>query len=183
MRQKILKAALVLALPLLAACGAKAPESDGSWRQRLADQLPLLGHRNWIIVADQAFPELKSPGITYINSGERLLPVLKEVLAMVKAPGHVTPILYRDKELGFITEAQSAGIGAFRDSAKALLAGNPVREMLHDSVFAKLDAAAGLFRVVVVKTDEKLPYTSVLMELDCAYWNGEKEAALRQVMQ
>ncbi|WP_298707224.1 hypothetical protein [Chitinophaga sp.] len=182
MTARLLQAAFVLALPLLAACGAKAPENKTSWRQQLADQLPALGHRNWIVVADQAFPELQSPGITYINSGERLLPVLKEVLAMVKEPGHVTPILYRDKELGFITETQSEGIGAFRDSVKALLAGSSVQEMLHDSVFAKLDAVANLFRVVVVKTDEKLPYTSVLMELDCAYWNGEKEAALRQKM-
>lgn len=173
-----------MALPLLAACGAAAPESAlrPGWQQQFADELPLLGHRNWIIVADKAFPELKAEGITYINTGNHLLPVLKEVLSAVEASGHVAPVLYRDKELHYITDGQSAGISAFRDSAAVVLKGAQVREMLHDSVFAKLDAAADMFRVVVLKTEEKLPYTSVLLELDCAYWNAEKEAALRKAI-
>ncbi|WP_109700786.1 hypothetical protein [Chitinophaga deserti] len=184
MLKGILKSSFILALPLLAACGATSPESTvrPGWQQQFAEELPLLGHRNWIIVADKAFPELKAEGITYINTGSRLLPVLKDVLAGVGASGHVKPILYRDQELNYISESQSAGITAFRDSATAMLKGNNIREMLHDSVFAKLDAAAGMFRVVVLKTDEQLPYTSVLLELDCAYWNAEKEAALRKAM-
>ncbi|WP_423736048.1 hypothetical protein [Chitinophaga caseinilytica] len=182
--KKIMRSAWILAFPLLAACSAMPVKTASSprWQQQFSEMLPLLGHRNWIIVADQAFPQLKAEGITYINTGDRLLPVLQEVMAAVQQSGHVKPIVYRDKELQFITETQSTGIGAFRDSAAAALKGNNVREMLHDSVFAKLDAAAGLFRVVVLKTDEKLPYTSVLLELDCAYWDGEKEAALRKAI-
>ncbi len=26
------------------------------WQQRLSERLPLLGHRNWIVIADSAYP-------------------------------------------------------------------------------------------------------------------------------
>lgn len=182
--KRILLPAWMLAFPFLSACTSHSPETATrpGWQQQFNETLPVLGHRNWIIVADKAFPALKAEGITYINTNARLLPVLQEVLTALGNSGHVKPILYRDKELRYISDTQSSGIAAFRDSAAALLKGGDVREMLHDSVFAKLDAAAGMFRVVVLKTEEKLPYTSVLLELDCAYWNGEKEAALRKAI-
>jgi len=32
---------------------------------------------------------------------------------------------------------------------------------------------AEIFRVLLVKTNMRLPYTSVFFELDCAYWNAQ----------
>ena len=54
--------------------------------------------------------------------------------------------------------------------------------MLHDSVFVKIDKASRLFKVVVLKTEEVIPYSSVFIELDCRYWSGEKEKELRELM-
>ncbi|WP_449438014.1 hypothetical protein [Pedobacter steynii] len=54
--------------------------------------------------------------------------------------------------------------------------------MLHDSVFRKLDTESKLFKVLVIKTNETIPYTSVFLQLDCAYWNGEKEKQLRDAL-
>jgi hypothetical protein len=53
---------------------------------------------------------------------------------------------------------------------------------LHDTVFVKMDAAAKLFSITVLKTEEVIPYSSVFIELDCAYWGGDKEQALRKLM-
>lgn len=163
-------------------------EVKNDWKQQFDQKLPLLGHRNWIIVVDKAFPEQNAMGMEVINTNENLLPVLKYVLQQVNASGHVKPIIYRDKELEFITESQAKGVGVFRtESEKMMTKGTSTLEakpqtILHDAVFAKLDEASKLFKVVVLKTNETIPYTSVFLQLDCSYWSGEKEKQLRENM-
>src|SRR5580698_9817533 len=44
------------------------PRSE--WKQQLDRELPLLGHRNWILVVDKAFPMQTSPGMEVINTDE-----------------------------------------------------------------------------------------------------------------
>lgn len=172
----------VLPFSFLLACRQNvSPKAD--WKNSLEQEIPLLGHRNWIVIADQAFPQQTAPGISYINTGEHIAPVLKHVLASLKSAGHVSPQLYRDREMAFLTPALSPGVEAFRASIKSITGHMPVQEMLHDSVFAKLAASSGQFRVLVLKTNEKIAYSSILLELDCAYWNAKKEAVLRGRMQ
>ena len=50
----------------------------------------------------------------------------------------------------------------------------------HEQIIAKLDQTAQLFRVLIVKTDLTIPYTSIFFELDCGYWSAEAEQRLRQ---
>ncbi|MFY7901148.1 MAG: hypothetical protein ACOVNY_13250 [Chitinophagaceae bacterium] len=150
-----------------------------NWKTVFEDKLPLLGHRNWILVVDKAFPVQNAAGIEYINSNENLLPTLEYVLNKVNNSSHVKPIIYQDKELGFITEEQSKGITKFIENSKVILSNQPVNTILHDSVFKKLDVESKLFKILVIKTNEIIPYTSVFMQLDCAYWNEEKERNLR----
>jgi hypothetical protein len=52
----------------------------------------------------------------------------------------------------------------------------------HEQLIAKVNEAASAFQVVIVKTNTTLPYTSVFLELDCAYWDDEREALLRAAM-
>lgn len=153
-----------------------------NWKEHFKQKLPVLGHRNWILVVDKAFPEQNAPGMEYIYANEDLLPVLKEVLAQVNLSSHVKPIIYQDKELGFITENQAKGVKHFVQESKTLFGNQNVQTMLHDSVFRKLDTESKLFKVLVIKTNETIPYTSVFLQLDCAYWNGEKEKQLRDAL-
>lgn len=156
---------------------------QASWQTLLEQDLHLLGHRNWILVVDKAFPEQSSAGMKYLYVEQDLLPTLEEVLEKVEASSHVKPIIYQDKELSFITEEQVKGIEEFRAEALKVLAKREVNTLLHDEVFAMLDESSSLFRVLVIKTKGTLPYTSVFLQLDCAYWNGEQENALREAMQ
>ena len=169
--------------------------NENDWKFRFDQVLPLLGHRNWIIVADKAFPEQNAAGMEYINTNEKLLPVLQYVLQQVNQSGHVKPIIYQDKELSFIPEDQVKGITVFREGSAKILndaldagkgqsgsAGRQVQTILHDSVFTRLDAASKLFKVLVLKTNETMPYTSVFLQMDCAYWNGDQERELRDSM-
>jgi len=158
-----------------------APETN-NWKMVLAEELPLLGHRNWILVVDKAFPAQNAPGIHVVNTGEELLPVLKFTLDQISQSTHVKPIIYTDKELGFITPELESGIGPFRESMQEVLQGAEVQTILHDSVFLKIDEASKLFKVLVLKTEGTIAYSSVFLNLDCKYWTGEKENALRRVM-
>jgi len=157
-------------------------KTDQNWKVQFDQKLPLLGHRNWILVVDKAFPEQNAAGIEYVYADENLLPVLKHVLAQIEQSGHVKPIIYQDKELGFITEDQAKGVEQFVKDSKAIFGAQNVQTMLHDSVFKKLDTESKLFKVLVIKTNEIIPYTSVFLQLDCAYWNGDKEKQLRLKM-
>jgi D-ribose pyranose/furanose isomerase RbsD len=157
-------------------------KTESNWKQQFDEKLPLLGHRNWILIVDKAFPEQNAPGMEYIYANDDLLPVLKLVLGQVNQSTHVKPIIYRDKELGFIKEEQAKGVTQFIQDSKALFGTQSVQTLLHDEVFKKLDAESKLFKVLVIKTNETIPYTSVFLQLDCGYWNADKESQLRTAM-
>jgi D-ribose pyranose/furanose isomerase RbsD len=157
-------------------------KSESNWKQQFDEKLPFLGHRNWILIVDKAFPEQNAPGMEYIYANEDLLPVLKLVLGQVNQSTHVKPIIYRDKELGFIKEEQARGVTRFIQDSKGLFGTQNVQTLLHDEVFKKLDTESKLFKVLVIKTNETIPYTSVFLQLDCGYWNAAKEAQLRTNM-
>lgn len=155
----------------------------GKWKQQFDKTLPLLGHRNWILVVDKAFPYQNAAGMDYIVANDSLLPVLKYVLDKVGSSGHVKAGIYRDKELSYITENQVKGVTRYSNNLNKLFANRQVQVLLHDSVFTKLDSEAKLFRILVIKTNETIPYSSVFIKLDCAYWGADEEKQLRLNMQ
>ena len=156
------------------------PAESISWQQQFDDQLQLNGHRNWILVVDKAFPQ--QPGMHIINTNERLLPVLEIVLKKIGTSTHVKPIIYNDAELQFITDSLAPGADAYKQQLQKVLNGAIAQPLLHDSVFVRMDKAAKLFSITVIKTEEIIPYSSVFLELDCAYWGAEKEKKLRDLM-
>jgi len=159
-----------------------APEDKASWQTILEEDLHLLGHRNWILVVDKAFPEQSSPGMKYLYADQDLITTLEQVLEKVEASSHVKPVIYQDTELSYIQEEQVEGIDAFRSEMGTVLAGREVNTLLHEEVFQMLDESSSLFRVLVIKTKTVLPYTSVFLQLDCAYWSPEQEKQLRDLM-
>ncbi len=152
------------------------------WKTILKKELPFLGHRNWILVVDKAFPAQTAPGIQVVDTSEELLPVLNYILELVGRSTHVKPIIYTDQELNFITPEIEAGIEAYRKSLGEVLQDADVQTLLHESVFEKIDEASKLFKVLVLKTEGTIAYSSVFLQLDCKYWTAEKENALRQAM-
>lgn len=179
--------AIVIAFFFMACISCNQPatntaDTQTDWKQQLNKELPLLGHRNWILVVDKAFPMQSSSGMEVINTGEGLLPVVKYTLGQINTSTHVKPIIFTDKEINYITEAQSPGVGNYKVQLKDILGSLPVQSLLHDSVFTKMDASSKLFKVLVLKTNETFAYSSVFIQLDCAYWNADKEKQLRDAM-
>jgi hypothetical protein len=152
------------------------------WKSEFQRSLPLLGHRNWILVVDKAYPWQSGNGITTLYTGQPLVKTLEEVVAALKSSTHAKPVFYTDKEMEFITEDMAKGVDDYRAQVKKILEGQTTQAILHDDVFPKIDAAAKLFNILVLKTDETIAYSSVFIELDCSYWGPEKEKALREKM-
>ena len=153
------------------------------WRDRLKAELPALGHRNWIVIADSAYPWQANAGIETIATDATQLEVVRAVLAAVDASVHVRPAVYLDAELAHVSEADAPGIEAYRRALTALLGARPVqRELAHEQVIARLDQDAALYRVLILKTNLALPYTSVFVRLECGYWSAEAEQRLRAAL-
>ncbi|HVZ26037.1 MAG TPA: hypothetical protein VG842_08285 [Sediminibacterium sp.] len=157
-------------------------DSQQNWQQEITQAMPMMGHRNWLLITDRAFPKQQAPGFHYISADQELLPVLQEVLQRLHSARHIRPVIFLDRELGYLTEQLVPGITSFRDSMKTALQAYPVQTILHDSVFTKMAVASRLFDIWVLKTTELKPYTSVFIELNCGYWSDENEKALRDIM-
>jgi D-ribose pyranose/furanose isomerase RbsD len=156
--------------------------NDKDWQSEFAQQLSLFGHRNWIIIADSAYPLQSAPGIKTIATGEGQLEVLRIALEEIEKAPHVKPIIMLDAELEMLSEEDAPGIETYKAELQKLLKGKQTKALPHEEIIAKLDKTSELFTVLILKTDMVLPYTSVFLELDCAYWNAEKEQKLRHTM-
>lgn len=154
-----------------------------SWEPRFAHLLPLFGHRNWIVIADAAYPAQSNPAIETVFTGCEHTQVLGKIFDAIRASTHVRPTVYLDAELKLVSEADAPGVTALRKHLADTLAGKNVREMEHERIIAKLDEAGRLFRVLILKSTLAIPYTSVFLELDCGYWNEEAEKRLRSRIQ
>ncbi|MGD0787875.1 MAG: RbsD/FucU domain-containing protein [Terracidiphilus sp.] len=152
------------------------------WERHFRALLPLFGHRNWIVVADSAYPAQSKPGIETIFAGQAHIHVVQRVLEAITACDHIRANVFVDKELAFVAENDAPGISEFRQQLNTALYGKRVNRIPHEQIIQKLDQSAQVFRILIVKTDMTIPYTSVFFELDCGYWNAEAEERLRQAL-
>jgi len=182
-------ATVVFAICLAAASATWAQVAQRSkrsdvadWQQRLSAELPNLGHRNWIVVADSAYPAQSRPGIETIYIGGDQIDAVAQVLKMVDAAKHVRGTVKLDAELDAVSDFDASGIARYRGQLETLLNGKAVQKQLHEDLIAELDEAAKTFKIVILKTDMTLPYTSVFIQLDCGYWSDAAEGRLRNAM-
>ncbi len=160
---------------------AEASESP-DWKTKVLETMPLLGHRNWILVVDSAYPMQVSPGIETIETNASQLDAVQFVLHAVDQSIQVRPHIFMDSELPFVTDEDAPGASAYRSQISALLRGYPQESLLHEKIIANVDEAGKVFHVLVLKTKMTIPYTSVFIRLDCKYWSDDDESRLRKRM-
>ena len=163
--------------------GARATSATSTdWRARLNEELPLLGHRNWIAVVDSAYPLQTSAGVETIETNAGQLDVVRTVLDQLSKAKHVRPLIFTDAELKLVPETDAAGVTAYRESLNSLLGKADVQSLPHEEIISKLDEAGKTFQVLVLKTNMTIPYTSVFIRLECGYWSADAEKRLREKM-
>jgi len=173
-------------LVCMAGCKGKESGCDNvklpDWKTQLDDRISEFGHRNWILIVDKAFPAQNANGMITIDTKESLRDVLLFTLQHIATSTHVKPVVYADKEFAYLNSEQVSNIDEYRHARADILGKYNPQVLLHDSVFVRIDRASKLFKVLVLKTNEVIPYSSVFIELDCKYWSSEKEKSLREAM-
>ena len=152
------------------------------WEEVLKDRIQLYGHRNWLVIADSAYPAQSRQGIETIAANEEQTAVLVRTLQILHECKHVKPQIYTDSELQFVSETDAPGVASYREQLSTLIKGYEVRDLLHEEIISRLDRAGEMFRVLLIKTSMRIPYSSIFFELDCGYWSAEAETRLRAAM-
>jgi D-ribose pyranose/furanose isomerase RbsD len=173
----------VFLLASTASCFSQSQSTSASgWKAIVQNRLTQYGHRNWIIVADSAFPLYTDPGIETIVVKEDLPSVLKYVAHSISSSRHVRATVFLDKELQFIDEHDYPGVSDLRKQITAPFLKDQVSSIPHSEVLTKLDEAGKTFRILLIKTTVTIPYTSVFMRLDCGYMSDEVGEKIRKAM-
>jgi hypothetical protein len=152
------------------------------WQAKVQNELPLLGHRNWIVIVDSAYPLQISPGIETVETGTDQLTVVRQVLHAIAQSKHVRPVVFMDAELPFLTEEEAPGVTKYQAQIKDALGSLPVHSVLHQQLIERFKQTGNSFHVLILKTTLTVPYTSVFLRLDCKYWSDSAEDKLRQTM-
>jgi RbsD / FucU transport protein family len=167
---------LTLSLPTVSQSPA------GNWRTAVNQKLPLLGHRNWILIVDSAYPLQSSPGVETIETNASQLEVARFVLDAINRSIHVRPDILMDAELPYVPESDAPGVTAYRADAAQLLAGMKIESLPHEQIIGRIDQAGATMRVLVLKTTMAVPYTSIFLRLNCKYWSDDAEKRMREKM-
>jgi len=176
MRKVLLFVGLLLAAPVFLAAQAT------SWQTKVNEDLPYLGHRNWILIVDSAYPLQSSSGVETVETNTDQLDVVRFVLGAIDKSIHVRPDIYMDAELPYVQEEDAPGATAYRDAIEKLLDGQDIHSELHERLINEVDEAGRLVHVLVLKTRLTVPYSSVFIRLNCKYWGDDAEKRLRSKM-
>ena len=132
----------------------QAAGSSSEWKAVFLSGLPLYGHRNWIVVADSAFPVYASPAIETIVVNEDLPTVLKYVARSISTSRPVRPTVFLDQELQFIDEQDYPGAAELRRQIMATFVQDHVSSIPDSEVMTKIDEAGKAFRILFLKTQQ-----------------------------
>jgi hypothetical protein len=155
--------------------------SAPAWRERFQELLPLYGHRNWILIADAAFPaQVGSAEI--VATGEDHVRLVETVLDALRSAPHVRPVIRLDAELDHLPEPAVPGLKGTRGALHRAVAGLECTSVPHAELLERLAEVGRTYRVLVLKSTGTVPYSSVFVELDCGYWTPEQEAMLGRSM-
>jgi hypothetical protein len=84
------------------------------WQTEVENTIQLFGHRNWIVVADGAYPKQSNPAIKTITVDANQLEVVKFVQESIEKTAHVKANIFLDKEMAFVPEKDAKGIDNYR---------------------------------------------------------------------
>jgi L-fucose mutarotase/ribose pyranase (RbsD/FucU family) len=153
--------------------------NEEKWQIEVEKTIQLFGHRNWIVVADGAYPKQSNPAIKTITVDADQLEVVKFVQEAIEKTKHVQANIFVDKEMAFVAEKDAKGIENYRLELNKILNVKNLSTKLHEEIISDLDKSGELFDVLIIKTKLAIPYTSVFFRLECGYWNAEAEKNLR----
>ena len=128
----VMFAAVLLSAPITAS-------AQQDWKTRVAQTMPLMGHRNWVLIVDSAYPLQSSPGVETVETSANQLDVLRYMLSSINNSIHVRPLIYMDKELPFVGDDDAPGASAYREQVQKMVADYTIESMPHERVISQID--------------------------------------------
>lgn len=159
-------------------CGMMS--NRGAWKASVNHQVAQLGYRNWIVIAEASFPAHSRTGITQVVTDAEIPEAVDYVLNALEKTQHVRPNIYLTRELRAVENDFAPGIDDLRNQIKASLHGHESTEIEQESLLTLIESAQQSFDVLVIRTSTALPYSSVFIELQPGYWDGDSEKRLRE---
>lgn len=173
-----------MAVALMAtACQHSAPtpaETLEQTRSVIAPELRQLGARNWIVIADPTYPIPSGAGAVTVSVPTGTADTFREVLDQLELQASLTPRIWVCNELAAVPEERAPGIGDYRKSVNNLLSGRFCYRLDERIISMQLAEAAKQYRVLYIKTETRLPYSTIAIELDSGYWNSSDETEIRE---
>jgi L-fucose mutarotase/ribose pyranase (RbsD/FucU family) len=87
-----------------------------NWKELLKDRLRLYGHRNWLVVADSAYPAQSRQAIETIVVDEEQITVLEGTLAILGGLGRCPNLARTAVALGRVCRLSAAHEDFLRDT-------------------------------------------------------------------
>lgn len=150
-----------------------------NWHERLLAKLPYLGHRNWVLVVDSAYPLQNATGVETVIADEPHSEAVSRAVKSFERFKHVNPVAVLDAELEFLDESLCAGVDELKKNLSETLADLVTERVPHEDLLLQLSDAASVYSTLVIKTPSTIPYSSVFFRLECGYWDADREATLR----
>lgn len=157
--------------------------SSNDWKTAVAAQVNQLGSRNWIVVSEASFPAHSRPGIKQVSAPVEIPEAVDFVLSTIEQTEHVKPRIYLAREMRSVENDYAPGVDELRKRTAAALHAHEATEIDHQALLTLLEDANKSFDVLVIRTTTALPYSSVFMELQPGYWDGDSESHLREKIQ
>lgn len=168
---------IYLVISLLGFLSGSCTNEQTTWKRELRQDINRLGHRNWIVVTDMAYPLQSQPGIKTLYTGESYLEILSGVKDMIEKSPHIKANVFQDKELTFMEKSDATGITGLRRKSLMIL-GEELQYVPHEQLISRLDSISRVFNVIILKSNLTMPFTSTFFELDCRYWDETKQKEL-----
>jgi len=156
------------------------PTPVRSWVGEMQKELAQLGKKNWIVIAEPSYTAPKYDGVKIILSNEDMPSVTRELLEGIESEGHVWARYYRAKEFNYVSDRHAPGVEQLKKDLRAALFERKLEEINQVSIDILLEEVMKEYRVLIIKTTSAYPYSTLYLELDNGYWDGESEASLRE---
>lgn len=167
----------------VALTGCVSPQASKPWTGSLRHELSYLGARNWVVIAEAAYPIQSRRGLRVLQLDADIPEVLDGVERLIEEKHHVKPRVYVSAELESVPYDYAPGVKNYKKTLNEALHGRETVSLDHSMLRRLLGDATKSYRVLVIKTRTAIPYSSVYIELGSGYWDAESEAALRTSME
>jgi hypothetical protein len=104
------------------------------------------------------------------------------VAKAISSSQHVRATPFVDQELQFVPEENYPGVVQLRQEIAYTFGTTTLTSIPHADLISKIDDAGKTFRVLFIKTNTTIPYTSVFIRLDCGYLSDDVEREIRNSM-